>query len=323
MNSKKLSLIISTPLLALPFTQLYAGGGGSNSHLYGMEVETVSTSSDFERHSINLNYGASEQGQIGFGGKAAHHRIENEHTSYRANEVKIRTGQNFNDTLYVEGGIGASRLKSNGKHQSENLTTYQVGARANLNPQISVGIQHEKDFAYKSQVLANQYGQILNAKTTKADVKYRPTKRIRIEADRTHRKFSDDNSSDGYKVGAYYGISPSWPYIWAGVEHTTLDFEHQDDGYWTPGNHRSTAATFTASFPVNDQLSMNSSLSVSRSKDDASNDYGTGYYASVGADLKLSPNSSLTANAHHIKSKQDDSDWDETGANIGLKFNHY
>lgn len=320
MNPKALSLIISTSLLSLPLAQLQAGG---SNHLYGMEAETVSTSSDFERHSINFNYGASQQGQEGFGGTAAHHRIEDEHVSYRANEIKLRAGRQLNDTFYVEGGVGAAKVDSQDDHRSENLTTYQVGAKATLGEQLSVGIQHEKDFAYRNQILTNQHGQILNAKTTKADVKYRPTERVRLEADNTYRKLSDGNSSKAYKVGAYYGISPSWPYIWAGVEYSTLDFKYQDEGYWTPENYRSVAATFTASYPVNDKLSMNTSLNVNRSKDDASDDYGTGYYASVGADMKISPNSTLTANAHYIKSQQEASDWDETGANIGLKFNHY
>lgn len=320
MNPKTIPFILSAPLMALPLTQLQAGG---SNHLYGIEAETISTSSDFDRHSINFNYGASQQGQTGFGGTASHHRIEDDNVSYRANEIGVRAGHQLNNTFYVEGGVGAARLKAQNGGQSENLTTYQVGARAKLNKQLSVGVQHQKDFAYKQQILTNQSGEILNAKTTKADVKYRPTQRVRIEADSTHRKFSDNNSSEAYKIGAYYGISPSWPYIWAGVEYSTLDFEHQDDNYWTPSNRRSTAATLTASFPVNDKLSMNSSLNVNRSKDDASNGYGTGYYASVGADMKISPNSSLTANAHYIKSQQEASDWDQTGANIGFKFNHY
>lgn len=320
MNPKALTVIISTSLLSLPLTQLQAGG---NNHLYGMEAETVSTSSDFERHSINFNYGASQPGETGFGGTAAHHRIEDENASYRANEVKLRTGHQLDDTFYVEGGVGAANVKSRNDKRSENLTTYQVGANAKLSEQLNVGIQHDKDFAYRNQILTNQHGRILNAKTTRADVKYRPAERIRLEADATQRKLSDGNSSEAYKVGAYYGISPSWPYIWAGVEYSTLDFKHQDEGYWTPENHRAVAATFTASYPVNDNLSMNTSLNVSRSKDDAADDYGTGYYASVGADMKISPNSSLSANAHYIKSQQDASDWDETGADIGLKFNHY
>ncbi len=201
--------------------------------------------------------------------------------------------------------------------------TYQVGARAKFNEKVSAGIHHEKDFTYRDQILTNQHGQILSAKTTRADVKFRPSERIRLEADGTYRKFNDGNSSRAYKAGAYYGISPNWPYIWAGVEYSTLDFAHQDENYWTPENYRSVAATFTASYPVNDKLSMNTSLNVNRSKDDASDDYGTGYYASVGADMKISPNSTLSANAHYIKSQHDDSDWDEKGANIGLKFNHH
>lgn len=326
MTPNKLSLIVSTSLLTLAFSPLQAGGiggsSGSSSHLYGMEAETISTSSDFDRHSINLNYG-SQQGEAGFGGTAAHHRIDDEYASYRANEVKVRAGHQLNDTFYIEGGVGANRIKSRHYNHSKSLTSYQVGARAKLSDQVSVGLEHEKDLVYRDQIIENEHGEILSAKTTRADVKFRPAERVRLEGESEYRKFSDGNSSKGYKVGAYYGISPNWPWIWTGVEYSNLDFKHQDSGYWTPENHRAVAATLSASFPVNDSLSMNGSVNVNRNRNDNSNETNTGYYASLGADLKLSPNSTLSAKAHHIKSQQEASDWDETGANIGLKFNHY
>ncbi|MEZ5449455.1 MAG: hypothetical protein R3E89_10875 [Thiolinea sp.] len=43
----------------------------------------------------------------------------------------------------------------------------------------------------------------------------------------------------------------------------------------------------------------------------------------MGSDIKLSPNSTLTAQAHYIKSQQDASDWSETGGNVGIRFEHY
>ncbi|MEZ5449454.1 MAG: hypothetical protein R3E89_10870 [Thiolinea sp.] len=42
------------------------------------------------------------------------------------------------------------------------------------------------------------------------------------------------NRSREHKIGAYYGISPSWPWIWTGVELSKLDYDRQDEGYWTP-----------------------------------------------------------------------------------------
>ncbi|MEZ5537090.1 MAG: hypothetical protein R3F02_15885 [Thiolinea sp.] len=319
MTPKQTTLIISAAIATLTCGTSSAEAQG---HLYGIEAETVSTSSDFDRNTINFNYG-SKQGEAGFGGSAAHHRIDDKDASFRANEVKLRAGHQLNDTFFVEGGIGAANIDSQHDNRSEDLVTYQAGARAKLSDQLSAGISHEKDFAYREQILTNQAGKILNAKTTRADVKYRPAERIRIEAAAGHQSISDGNSSREYQIGAYYGISPSWPWIWAGVEYSNLDFKYQDEGYWTPNNHRSVAGTLSASFPVNDSINMNSSLSINRNKDDDSDDSGTGYYASVGADMKLSPNSTVSANAHYIKSRQDNSDWDETGANVGFTFNHF
>lgn len=320
MNTKQLSIIIGTSTLAaLASGNLRAGG---QEHLYGIEAETISTSSDFDRNTINFTYG-SQQGESGFGGSAAHHRIDDEQASFSANEVKLRAGHQLNDTFFVEGGVGVNKIDSKHDNRSENLTTYQVGARATLSDQLNAGIHHEKDLAYRHQILTNQAGKILDAETTRADVKFRPTERIRIEAEANRRKLSDNNSSRAYQIGAYYGISPSWPWIWAGVEYSTLDFKYQDEGYWTPENHRAVAATLSASFPVNDNLSMNSSISVNRNRSDDTDGTNTGYYASVGADMKISPNSTLNAKAHYIKSQQDNSDWDETGANLGVTFKHY
>lgn len=320
MNTKQLTLILSTTTLAA----LASGNlrAAEQSHLYGIEAETISTSSDLDRNTINFSYG-SQQGESGFGGSAAHHRIDDQADAFRANEIKLRGGHQINDTFFVEGGVGYNKIDSEHDNRSEDLTTYQVGARAKLNDQINMGIEHKKDFTYRDQIITNQAGKILNAKTTQADIKFRPAERIRIEAEAGQRKISDGNSSENYKIGAYYGISPSWPWIWAGVEYSSLDFKYQDEGYWTPNNHRSVAGTISASFPVNDKLSMSSSLSINRNKNDDTDGTHTGYYASVGADMKVTPNSTLSAKAHYIKSKQDDSDWDQTGANLGYTFNHY
>lgn len=121
------------------------------------------------------------------------------------------------------------------------------------------------------------------------------------------------------KAGAYYGISPDWPWVWAGVEVGHLDYAQQKDQYWTPKKHRSAALVLDANFPVTEKLELSTGLSAGRSRAEgtsSSHDYG----ASVGANYKISKNTKLSLDAHHYKSSQDNDRWHENGMTVGVVF---
>lgn len=306
----------SAPLLLL--AACYPSLADASEHLYGISSSYTETSSDFKQRSLNLSY------EKNFFTATAHRSLlENEYDNYQLNAITAGVkALPVNGLLSVDAIIGQSQMKRDGGSDKD-LTSYQLGAQTKWENGSYVNIQHKKDFVVEQQIINSADGKLLHAETTSADIEFRPAKRIRLKAQGQYQKLSDNNRSRKQQVGAYYGISPDWPWIWTGVEVEHLDYEREDAAYWTPQNHRSVAATLSASFPVNEQISLSSSASINRSKSDNNPDWGTGYYLSAGSEIQLNNSTRLSANAHRIKSQQDDSAWDETGAEIGLTFNHY
>ncbi len=313
-------LMIGSISLALVANMAWAT---DDENLMGIQIESISTSDNFERNAAEAKYGGVMPGGIHYGLEAGHHQMDKNGQRYQATEAKIRGGVEINDMLFFEGSVGSGKVAEKNGNKAKQLTSYRVRGEAKLTEQVTVGVEHSKDFVFKDQLLTDANGDIMTAESTRADVKFRAAERVRLEADTTKRELSDGNASQKSKVGAFYGISPSWPWVWAGVEAEHLDFDQQKPGYWTPKNHKSVAASFASSFPVNDTLDLSSSISVGRGKDDDSVKAGTTYYASVGANAKVSENGKLSAEAHYIKAQQSNSAWDETGGSVGLTFKHY
>ncbi len=290
---------------------------------FSTQLESISTSDDFKRRTLDIEYSNTLDNGFTVGVEAAHHQLDEDANRYKANEIKLKGNAQISDSLFFEASIGSGKVDQKNTSNDQQLTTYKARVEGKLGEQLTVGLEHEKDLTFRDQLLTSADGSILSGKTTRADVKYRPAQQVRIEADASKQQLSDGNRSRQGKIGAYYGISPEWPYVWTGVEISHLDYEQQNDGYWTPDNYRAVTASFTGSFPVTDTLDVNSSVSIGRGKEAAASKAGTSYYASVGANKKMTDNAKLSAEAHYIKSQQSNSGWDETGGTLGLTFEHY
>jgi hypothetical protein len=53
------------------------------------------------------------------------------------------------------------KVKANGSNRTKNLTSYRGRIEGKVTDKVSVGLEHEKDFAFRSGMVADDNGEIL------------------------------------------------------------------------------------------------------------------------------------------------------------------
>ncbi len=292
---------------------------------FGTQFDSINTSDGFSRHSVELGYTGRISDNTRYGVKVSGHNLKEYGVRYKATEAKVRVTSRLNDKVSLSGSLGQGKVSArDGGGPSRSLTSYRGRLDIDLTDRVSVGLEHEKDFVFRDQAVIGDDGQILSAKTTRADIEYRPTDRVKLTAETTHRRFSDGNRGREDRVGAYYAVVPKRseksPEVWAGVEASHGRYQYKQSEYWAPQSYRSTALVMDAKIPVSERLDFNSSLSVGRSKQGGVPGMGKDYYASVGADFHLTKGARLYADAHYAKSRRDGDNWHENAVMVGVAF---
>lgn len=310
--------VVPTGLVFLASSQFASATTWTDEQAFEAAAKFMEATDEYFHHSVETSYKAKTK-TVNYGVTAKHHRLRNNGEKYRGKEVSVHIGKQLTTATYVEAGIGQNRVKETYGRQKKNTTSYYVKGAVQASKHVKIELEHGRDIAYENQNFVNNVGELLTEEKTKATVKVQANKRNRLEFSSTHGKLSDGNTSRRNKVGAYHAIKPDWPYVEVGVEANHVDYDKQDEGYWTPNNYRSVGVVGSASFPVTEKLDLSTSVVLSRSTDDDTDGYGNGRYLSIGANYKIAENTTISANAHHIKSIQDDSDWSENAIMFGLK----
>ena len=137
-----------------------------------------------------------------------------------------------------------------------------------------------------------------------------PTKRIRFSGTHSNWELSDENTRRQNKLALVYGISPGWPWIWAGLIYERLEYDLNLPDYWTPGYSRTAGFVFDSSFPISDELTGAFSASLTRIKEDQYPE-GDGGSLYLGLDYKFSKDHVLRMSFNRILSSQQSSAWSE------------
>jgi hypothetical protein len=291
---------------------------------FGTQFDNINTSDGFSRRSVELGYTGRISENTRLGVKVSGHHLKEYGVRYKATEAKVRVSSRLNDKVSVSGSLGQGKVAAREGGPSRSLTSYRGRLNIDLTDKVSVGLEHEKDFTFRDQAVIGDDGRILSAKTTRADIEYRPTDRVKLTAETAHRKFSDGNRGREDRVGAYYAVAPGKqpgkPEVWTGVEASRGHYQYNQDQYWAPQKYRSAALVLDAKVPVTERLDFNSSLSVGRSKENGIPGMGKDYYASVGADFHLAKGARLYADAHYAKSRRNGDNWHENAVMVGVAF---
>lgn len=292
---------------------------------FGTQFDNIRTSDGFSRRSAELGYTGKISDNTRYGVKVSGHRLEENGTGYKATEAKVRMTTRINNRASLSGSLGRGKVSTrHGNSISRNLTSYRGRLDVDLTERLSVGVEHENDFVFRDQAILGDDGRILSARTTRADVEYRPAQRVKLTAETARRKFSDGNRGRESRVGAYYAVLPKRSEkaseVWAGVEASRGHYEAPQTQYWAPQKYRYTALVLDASVPVTERLEFKSSLSVGRSKEKDIDGTGKDYYASIGADYYIGNNAKIYIDAHHSKSRRYGDNWRENAAMVGVTF---
>lgn len=312
-----------TTSIGLALTANSAWAKGSDDW-FGTQFDSISTSDGFSRRSVELGYTGRISDNTRFGVKVSGHRLKEYGARYKATEAKVRVTSRLNDRMSVSGSLGHGKVAALDGGPSRSLTSYRARMDIDLTERVSVGVEHEKDFTFRDQAIIGDDGRILSAKTTRADIEYRPAERVKLTAETAHRKYSDGNRGREDRVGAYYAVAPGWqpgkPEVWAGVEASRGHYKYNQNQYWAPQKYRSAALVMDAKIPVSERLDFKSSLSVGRSKENGVPGMGKDYYASVGADFHLAKGARLYTDAHYAKSRRNSDKWNEKAVMVGVAF---
>ncbi len=241
---------------------------------------------------------------------------------YRGQHLSAAVAYKYSKDLSTELSIGDGNLENRRTHKDNHLTTYSIKAQAKINPQLTVQAKQERDFLFDNAIVDDSSNNLLHGDTSDIGVYWRADEKWRVEGKANHLRLSDGNSSDKVSGSLLYGISPGWPWIWAGVSAEKLSFDKDRSSYWTPQDYQSVGLTLDSSFPVNDDLSMSFGANLNRSKED-NNPSGTGYSLSTGAEWKIAEQVKLKAQGYILESTQETSEWKQDGVSLSVNVKSF
>lgn len=257
-------------------------GASNNGPDWGLDVD-----------SVNGEYGPTEfdahhaQGLLGF---------------YITPGVYIQ-GQAGKHTLHTE--AGDRTLKSNG-----------VSAMFGLNTNFSITLKTKRDFVYPDGMVPVGITNQMASRDYTAALRWRPHPRLRILGKNAYRKYDDENNSQQSELSFLYGVSPSWPWIWAGVGVQELSFDEPSLSYWSPEKYTAYGVRFDASFPLTERLSASTTVNLDRLNEDGFT--GNGYYVQGGLQYRLFRQLYARLDVVESKSLQSASKWTSDSALFSL-----
>jgi hypothetical protein len=241
---------------------------------------------------------------------------------YDGHKLNATIGKKINTIFSLGLGLGQTSLEDRLTGKDQDLTHYSLQGNAKFTDKIKLQVKHERSYLFREAILEDASGNLIDGDTTALSLNWRPAEKWRAYGTTQYRKLSDGNKSQRNSGAVLYGISPGWPWIWAGVSGETLSYDKNKPEYWTPEDYASVSLVLDSSFPVNDALSLSMGGAISRSKED-DNPGGTGYSASIGADWQVNETMSIKAGGSYIESSQESSTWKEDNLNLSVNIKSF
>ena len=238
-------------------------------------------------------------------------------TDFAGLQLQGLFGWHYSKNTYIHGAIGAHRLDVPSAENQKERATYDLNAQLGITKTFNLKLNTADNYVYQYGLQPAGAREYLNAHMSSAGFDWRPTERIRFSGSHSYWDLSDENTRRQYKYDLVYGISPGWPWIWAGLTYERLEYDMDKIGYWTPGYSRTAGLVFDSSFPVTENLTGAFSASLTRIKEDEYPE-GDGGSLYIGIDYKLTKQHTLRMSFNRILSSQQSSTWSENTYYLSL-----
>jgi len=296
--------------------------------LYTIGAEDSSTSDDIDLTTFEISYinnqrehlwpyneSADSDWDFGF----ALHRYNGKAngTDFTGYQLEAVLGWRYSSSTYFGGKIGDHNLDVQSLDQQEDRTTYDFSALVGLADSFSINLGAADDYVYQFGLQPAGAREFLHAERWQAGFELRPIETVRVIGSGSLWELSDANNRHEGSIKMIYGISPGWPWIWAGVSYEQLGYDVKKPDYWTPEKFRSLGFEFESSFPLTENISGALSASISRIKEDNFPE-GNGDSIFAGIDYKVIDDLTLRVGASRIHSKQESSSWSEEAYRLSL-----
>jgi len=234
---------------------------------------------------------------------------------FQGAQVQAMLGKRFSRALYAEAWLGAHQLKVS-QSDENTITTYATSVHLTPVDWFRLQIESSENFVYPESVLPGGISEQLTARTDSASLQWRPVRRVRAIAKGLWRELDDGNVEDRVTLAILYGLSPEWPWIWAGIGGEKLQFDQPRSSYWSPQEYLAYGLRFESSFPITDWLTGNIAVNLDRLREDEAR--ADGQYYALGLEIRLAAATYLRINATRINSLQESVRWFENTYIVSL-----
>ena len=242
--------------------------------------------------------------------------------TFRALAVSGSLGKRSASGHYLEGRLGVHGLggdTSTGEISTEEriIPTYGIKGILMLNEQVELGLDAGYGFVYPAGFQPEGITSGLTAHTLESTLSWLIIPRLQLSGQSALKRLSDANTMYQGDFSILYGLSPDWPWIWAGVGAYYTGFERQTIEYWSPSRHVSYGPRFTSSFPLGKRWSGWAAANVSVVSEDSLSS-GMGDYVSLGLDYQLSRGTRIKLGFNRLDSVHDRAHYYENSVYLSL-----
>lgn len=207
-------------------------------------------------------------------------------TQFVARHAQGMLGAYLTRGTYLEAQLGRHILETD---QGERTITSRHGSvMFGLTRSFSVQLETGRDFIYSDGAVTGGITRQLTALEHSAAFRWRPHQRLRILGQGGYRQYDEENEENVARqadMSAMYGISPEWPWVWAGLGAYALKYEKEVADYWSPTRYVAYGPRLESSFPLYKRLSATAALNLNRQSENGVK--GNGYDIKAGMQYRL------------------------------------
>ena len=291
----------------------------SDRDLFILGVSSLSTTDDFDARTYSLSYRNHRRELFWPWQEATTHtldwgldvdRSEGEvtPTEFESIHVQGSLGAYLTPGTYVLAQVGHHKLQTDLGDRT--ITSRHLTAIFGVGHDFGVQLETGRDFIYPDGAVPGGITEQLTALEHSASFRWRPHQRLRILGQGRYRDYdkeNDENTSRQTDLNILYGISPEWPWVWAGVGAQRLTYDRQVPSYWSPEEFTAYGLRFDSSFPLGERLSGSAAANLDKLDEDGST--GTGYFLQAGLQYRLYGDLYARLDVTESKSIQRTSTW--------------